>query len=97
VLFTFRRTAALQYLATGEPKSALTLYLKIASDGETSGEKGTLFNAYGKIAGIYLSIGDFEHAQQYVQKSQTLWKSAASIRGHDSHAKGRESFVEESR
>jgi len=96
ILSDFRTTVALQYMAVGEPKKTLALYLKTASDGER-GEKGFLFNTYKQIAVIDLLLGDFAGAQTYAQKLQALWASASSIRGYDSHAKTWQSNVEETK
>ena len=58
VISSFRQTVALQHLASGQPKAALAMFLKMADDGERSGEKGWLFNGYRQIAAIYLALGD---------------------------------------
>ena len=96
VLSNFRQTAANLYLAVGEPKKALDIYLKMAADGER-GERGWLFTGYKSIASIYLALGDFEHAQTYAQKLQAIWRSVQSIRGHDSHGQTWQSNIEEAK
>ena len=97
VLSNFRQTAATQHIFTGEPKLALAVFLKIAEDGERSGEKGWLFTGYRNIASIYLALGDYDRARAYIQKLQALGRSIKSIRGNDSHGRTWEANVEESK
>ena len=97
VLSSFRVTAGLQHLASGQPKAALAVFLKMAQDGERSGEKGWLFNGYRQIAAISLALGDLERAQSYVNKLQSLWNGGSSIRGYSSHGQNWHANVEESK
>jgi tetratricopeptide (TPR) repeat protein len=85
VLNNFRQTAALQYIYAGEPKLALGIYLKMAEETEKSSGKGFLFTAYRLITNLYLQLGDLERAQAYLQKIETAWKGASSIRGYADH------------
>ena len=85
VLSNFRNTVGLQHLRNGDPKRALAMYQKMASDGEHGSEKGFLFVAYRQIASIHLMLGDFDSAQVTVRKIESLWKSASSIRGYANH------------
>ena len=96
VLSSFRNTVALQHLANGEPKQALTLYLKMAEDGER-GEKGWLFNVYRQLTNVYLILGDFDRAQSYVRKVEALWQTASSIRGYADHGGTWHSSVEDAK
>ena len=97
VLSSFRNTVALQHLNTGEPKQALTLYLKMAEDGERASEKAWLFNVYRQLANVYLILGDFDRAQSYVRKVESLWQTAGSIRGYDSHGGSWHGSVEDAK
>ena len=96
VLSSFRNTVALQHLANGEPKQALTLYLKMAEDGERS-EKGWLFNVYRQLTNVYLTLGDFDRAQSYVRKVEALWQTASSIRGYADHGGSWHGSVEDAK
>ena len=97
VISRFRATMGSQHLSAGEPRKALALFVKLTEDGERSAEKGFLFTGYRELASINLLLGDFEGAQSYVQKLQTLWKRAASVSGYPNHAKSWESGVEYSK
>ena len=96
VLSSYRQTAALQHLASGQLKAALAMFLKMAEDGER-GEKGWLFTGYRQIAAIYLALGDLDRAQTYVNKLQALWKGVGSIRGNDFHNKNWEANIEDAK
>src|SRR5262245_32116290 len=63
VLNNFRMTVALQHISAGEPKQALTVFLKMAADSEQSNNKGFLFTAHRLISFIHLTLGDMDGAQ----------------------------------
>ena len=97
VLSAFRNTVALQHLANGDPKQALTTYLAAANDGERGTEKGWLFSIYRQIVILYLTLGDFDRAQSYVQKVEALWKTASSVRGYADHGPNWQASVEDAK
>jgi CHAT domain-containing protein len=96
VLSNFRVVVASQYESSGDPLSALKAFVKVADDGEHSNlsGQGFLFVAYSNISRISVTLGDFERAQSYLQKLETLWKSRRSIGGFQAHGRNWEASIE---
>ncbi len=74
--------AGLNYIAAGDPKKALELYLRqLREVAGQQGAKGYLFGANRQIAGLLIQMGDLAQADAYVRKNATAIQEARTS-GH---------------
>ncbi len=71
-----RQGLAIQYAFSGDPKKALQVLLKSAQTFDVKGAKGFLFNIQRHIVDRYIQLGDFNKAEVYVRKNQSLIQEA---------------------
>jgi CHAT domain-containing protein len=94
-----RQGLAIQYANIGDPKKSLQVQIKSAQTFDyKGGPRGFLFNIYRQIVERYIQLGDFNQAELYVRKLQSL---IAEARGWPKYAGFRrvswESEVEQAR
>ncbi|MEH2513488.1 CHAT domain-containing protein [Nitrobacteraceae bacterium AZCC 1564] len=69
--------AGLNYMAAGDPKKALDLYLRqLREVAGQPGAKGYLFGANRQIAGLLIQTGDLAQADAYVRKNASAIQEA---------------------
>ena len=71
-----RQGLAIQYATAGDPKKALQVQLKSVQIFDGKGTRGFQFNAQRHIVERYIQLGDFNQAQVYVQRNQSLISEA---------------------
>jgi CHAT domain-containing protein len=71
-LARLRQGLALQYIALGDPKKALAISLQMVRQVNVKGARGWLFNTQRQISDRYIQLGDFNQAEAYVRKNQSL-------------------------
>ena len=72
-----RQGLAVQYSAAGDPRKALEVSLQTVREiGSQRRGRGWLFNTYKRISDIYLQLGDFSQAENYVTRTQALIQEA---------------------
>ena len=91
--------AALQYIAMGDPKQALTHLHKIIGNGELPNNRGAMIGASGMAARALVSMGDVSQADAYARRVTTRvqeargsphpnWRTAYRVYGNSWEAEG---------
>jgi CHAT domain-containing protein len=89
-----RRLVALQFQATGNPKGAIVILQQQVGEGDVPGRRGTVISSLRSLAQIFISLGDINAANGYVNRAQAMvseargspnpkWRASYPIYGHN--------------
>ena len=73
--------AGTQYASLGNPKQALEIIAQQSQVANQKGARGHLFDAYRRISGLYIAMGDGANAEAYLQRNATMIKQARTSGG----------------